>query len=140
MSYPLEQQQQQSPPPPVYEVVSRSSGGGSYGPVIGVIAVIAVLGVIAGIVGRLCSGRRIFGYGYDFEGWIERKCASCIDGRVELRPPPPPVAAPAAGPGPVDEPVTMNNKHGSSPWTVSMKAHCLCSEMDWTTVQISFFV
>lgn len=99
MSYPFQQQQQQqSPPPPVYEVVSRSSGGGSYGPVIGVIAVIAVLGVIAGIVGRLCSGRRIFGYGYDFEGWIERKCASCIDGRVELRPPPAPLAAPAAGP------------------------------------------
>ncbi|KAG1328235.1 putative myosin-1 [Cocos nucifera] len=70
MSYPLEQQQQPAPPSPVYDVVPTANGGGSYGPVIGVLAVIAVLGVIAGIVGRLCSGRRIFGYGYDFEGWI----------------------------------------------------------------------
>ncbi|KAM0946458.1 hypothetical protein DsansV1_C09g0095171 [Dioscorea sansibarensis] len=96
MSLPGEQQQ----PPGSYEEPYRHrSGGGSIGPVIAVLAVIAVLGVIAGVIGRLCSGRRVWGCRqYDFEGWIERKCASCIDGRLDHhhhhpRPPPPPAAA-----------------------------------------------
>lgn len=75
------------------------AGRGSVGPLIGVLAVILVLAVIAAIVGRLCSGRSVFGYGqFDVEGWIERKCASCIDGRVssvspQAAPPPPPPEA-----------------------------------------------
>ncbi|XP_074556818.1 uncharacterized protein LOC141812705 [Curcuma longa] len=92
MSLPFPQQQFQPPPPPpvVYPVPYRSHGGGSVGPVIAVLAVIAVLGVIAGLVGRLCSGRTVMGYGhYDLEGWFERKCASCIDGRLEAPAPPP---------------------------------------------------
>ncbi|KAG6472193.1 hypothetical protein ZIOFF_069650 [Zingiber officinale] len=69
-------------------VVQKSRG--SVGPVIAVLAVIAVLGVIAGLVGRLCSGRTVMGYGhYDLEGWFERKCASCIDGRLAASAPPP---------------------------------------------------
>ncbi|RWW29904.1 hypothetical protein GW17_00005554 [Ensete ventricosum] len=101
MSLPF-QQQQLPPPPPVYATSYRAHGG-SVGPVIAVLAVIAVLGVIAGIVGRLCSGRTIMGYGhYDLEGWFEQKCASCIDGRLEVArpsangtgaaPPPPPAS------------------------------------------------
>ncbi|KAK9136181.1 hypothetical protein Syun_015511 [Stephania yunnanensis] len=40
------------------------------------------------MIGRLCSGRRVMGYGeYDVEGWMERRCASCIDGRVDAAPP-----------------------------------------------------
>ncbi|GAA0172956.1 hypothetical protein LIER_26676 [Lithospermum erythrorhizon] len=68
---------------------------GSVGPVIGVLAVIAVLGAAAVMIGRLCSsGRRIMGHGqYDFESWVEMKCASCIDGHVSSihHPAPPPL-------------------------------------------------
>ncbi|XP_042443963.1 uncharacterized protein LOC122029070 [Zingiber officinale] len=91
LPFPQQQQQFQPPPPPVvYSVPYRSHGSGSVGPVIAVLAVIAVLGVIAGLVGRLCSGRTVMGYGhYDLEGWFERKCASCIDGRLAASAPPP---------------------------------------------------
>ncbi|KAM0060930.1 hypothetical protein Hdeb2414_s0004g00129971 [Helianthus debilis subsp. tardiflorus] len=59
------------------------SGHGSVGPVIGVLAVIMVLGAVAVMIGRLCSGRRVMGHlQYDFEGWVETKCATCIDGRM----------------------------------------------------------
>ncbi|PKA61592.1 hypothetical protein AXF42_Ash018205 [Apostasia shenzhenica] len=92
------QQQPISPPPPEaaggYPTHYASHRGrGSIGPVIGVLAVIAVLGIIAGLVGRLCSGRRVFGLRqYDVEGWIERKCASCIDGRIDHTQPTPAAA------------------------------------------------
>ncbi|CAN6449464.1 unnamed protein product [Victoria cruziana] len=66
------------------QAYSPRSSSGSIGPVIGVLAVIAVLGVVAAVIGRLCSGRRFIGdRRFDFEGWVERKCASCIDGRIE---------------------------------------------------------
>ncbi|KAK9942201.1 hypothetical protein M0R45_007879 [Rubus argutus] len=85
-------------PPPVsvtQQAYTTHSGRGSVGPVIAVLAVITILGVIAGMVGRLCSGRRVMGHGqyYDFEAWLERKCSSCIDGRIG--PPPPPSHIPA---------------------------------------------
>ena len=98
MSIPLEQQQL----PPVgvsQEAYTTHTGQGSVGPVIAVLAVITILGVIAGVIGRLCSGRPIMGHGqYDFEGWVERKCSSCLDGRVDppsSRPTEVPVAVPA---------------------------------------------
>ncbi|KAL6546080.1 hypothetical protein OROGR_009954 [Orobanche gracilis] len=83
-------QQQQPPPVEMAQQAYRAhSGHGSVGPVIGVLAMITILGVVAVMIGRLCSGRGIRGHGkYDFEGWVETKCASCIDGRVD--PPPPP--------------------------------------------------
>ncbi|OMP01620.1 hypothetical protein COLO4_11718 [Corchorus olitorius] len=101
MSTPLEQQQQPPPAGVNQEAYTAHTGHGSVGPVIAVLAVITILGVIAGMIGRLCSGRPIMGHGqYDFEGWVERKCSSCLDGRVD--PPQPrrpteelPVAAPA---------------------------------------------
>ncbi|TXG64387.1 hypothetical protein EZV62_011381 [Acer yangbiense] len=98
MSTPVLEQQ----PPPVevtQQAYTSHSGYGSVGPVIAVLAVITILGVIAAMIGRLCSGRPILGHGgqYDFEGWVERKCSSCIDGQVG----PPPIR-----PGiPVAEPV-----------------------------------
>lgn len=73
------------PPAGVYQQVSSEGShdsNGSIGPVIVVLAVIAILGVVAGMVGRLCAGRRGDGE-YDLEGWIERRCTTCIDGRVE---------------------------------------------------------
>ncbi|KAL8209216.1 hypothetical protein R6Q57_008628 [Mikania cordata] len=77
---------QQPPPfPPVIQehAYKRDSGHGSVGPVIGVLAVIMVLGAVAVVIGRLCSGRRVMGHvQYDFEGWMETKCSTCIDGRL----------------------------------------------------------
>ncbi|XP_057964698.1 uncharacterized protein LOC131155512 [Malania oleifera] len=95
MSTPSDSQQQQPPPATVsQQAYTAHSGHGSVGPVIAVLAVIAILGVIAGMIGRLCSGRRVLGYGqYDVEGWIERKCSSCLNGRVGA----PPAPAAAAG-------------------------------------------
>lgn len=104
--YPLQQQL----PPPMFmgqQAYSDRPGHGSVGPVIAVLAVIAVLGAIAVMIGRLCSGRRIMGRGqYDFEGWVETKCASCIDGRVDpiprpvtVAPPPPVVVADSSSSG-----------------------------------------
>nr|XP_004505185.1 uncharacterized protein LOC101490954 [Cicer arietinum] len=86
---------QQPPPPPPIQLTQQSftthSGHGSVGPVIAVLAVITVLGVIAGMIGRLCSGRRVMGYGqYDIESWVETKCSSCVGGRIAPPPPPPP--------------------------------------------------
>ncbi|XP_038698127.1 uncharacterized protein LOC119995695 [Tripterygium wilfordii] len=56
-----------------------------------VLAVITIVGVVAGIIARLCGGRHFGGSGeHDIEGWIERKCRSCIDSGVPAAPPPPP--------------------------------------------------
>ncbi|KAK6916490.1 hypothetical protein RJ641_019351 [Dillenia turbinata] len=80
---------QQQPPAITEQAYTVHSGHASVGPVIAVLAVIIILGVISGMIGRLCSGRSIMGYGqFDFEGWIERKCSSCIDGRIESPTPP----------------------------------------------------
>ncbi|AES73246.1 hypothetical protein MtrunA17_Chr3g0133571 [Medicago truncatula] len=76
---------QQQPPPftvtqPSYHGASQHD---SIGPLIGVLVVIIVLGIIAVMIGRLCSGRRIMGHGqYDIESWAEKKCSTCIDGRI----------------------------------------------------------
>ncbi|GER50424.1 phospho-N-acetylmuramoyl-pentapeptide-transferase [Striga asiatica] len=83
-------QQQQPPPVEVAQQAYRAhTAHGSVGPVIGVLALVLMLGAVAVMVGRLCSGRGIRGHAkYDFEGWVETKCASCIDGRVDPIPPP----------------------------------------------------
>lgn len=59
------------------------SSGGSVGTLVVVLAVITILGVLAGVVARICGGRHLAGHGdYDFEGWVENKCSSCIDGTL----------------------------------------------------------
>lgn len=76
-------------PPPSLPLQHLHDRKGSYGAAIALVVVILVLAVIAAIAGRLCSGQSIFGFGhFDFEGWIETKCASCIDGRIESHAPP----------------------------------------------------
>ncbi|XP_031102407.1 uncharacterized protein LOC116006246 [Ipomoea triloba] len=69
-----------------------------------VLAVITLLGVIAGVIARLCGGRHFGGSGeHDIEGWVERRCRSCIDGGI---PPPPPQEEPkppAPAPAPAPE-------------------------------------
>ncbi|XVE75623.1 hypothetical protein DITRI_Ditri12bG0108100 [Diplodiscus trichospermus] len=55
-----------------------------------VLAVITIIGVIAGIIARLCGGRHFGGNGEnDIEGWIEKKCRSCLDGGVPAAAAPP---------------------------------------------------
>jgi len=90
MSMPVVQQAPAVPQPPpagIYtqQAASHSSPpSGSIGMVIVVLAVITILGVVAGVVGRLCAGRRFSGDSeYDFEGWVERKCSTCIDGHLD---------------------------------------------------------
>ncbi|KAM7279854.1 hypothetical protein ACFE04_006988 [Oxalis oulophora] len=79
------------PPPP-----SQLNHSGSIGPVIGVVVVIIVLSLIAIAIGRLCSGKRILGYGqFDIEAWMETTFSSCIDGRVTSPPPQQPPATTA---------------------------------------------
>ncbi|XP_044508862.1 uncharacterized protein LOC123227797 [Mangifera indica] len=98
----------QQPPPMVVtqQEYTTHSGHGSFGPVIAVLAVITILGVIAGMIGRLCSGRRVMGRReYDFESWVERKCSSCLDGNIDPHPTRPeiPVAEPVAQEAPPQE-------------------------------------
>ncbi|CAN1273872.1 hypothetical protein LINPERPRIM_LOCUS15216 [Linum perenne] len=96
----MSMQQQQEQPSPVsvnpqsFSTIHPSSHA-SIGPVIAVLVVIVILGIAAVMIGRMCSGRRILGYGqYDIEGWAETKCSTCIDGRIAPSPPPPPPPLP----------------------------------------------
>ena len=93
MSMPLGQQ-----PPPVtvtQQPYNSHTSHASIGPVIAVLLVIIILGILAVMIGRLCTGRKIMGYGqYDTESWVETKCFSCIDGRIYS---PPPTRANASG-------------------------------------------
>ncbi|KAL3632473.1 hypothetical protein CASFOL_025457 [Castilleja foliolosa] len=93
-------------PPPivVVEVEQAHSTNHSIETLVVVLAVITILGVIAGIIARLCNGRQFGGSGeHDVEGWVERRCRSCIDGGIATEVPPPPPATkeepakPAAG-------------------------------------------
>ncbi|GER25877.1 L-lactate dehydrogenase 1 [Striga asiatica] len=79
-----------SPPVVVMEAESggRSSTPHSIETLVVVLAVITILGVVAGIIARLCGGRHLGSHGdHDVEGWVERRCRSCIDGGVATEPP-----------------------------------------------------
>ncbi|XVF74157.1 hypothetical protein PTKIN_Ptkin13bG0037600 [Pterospermum kingtungense] len=87
----------------------------SVGPVIAVLLVIIILGVVAGMIGRLCTGRRIMGYGqYDIESWIETKCSSCIDGRIYS---PPTARANAVPPSIENQPHHESKQEDQTPTT-----------------------
>nr|DAD29721.1 TPA_asm: hypothetical protein HUJ06_031189 [Nelumbo nucifera] len=74
--------------PPLVVRSSRSAHG-SIQTMIVILAVITIVGVVAGIVARICGGRHFGRNGeHDIEGWVERKCRSCIDGGVPAAPPP----------------------------------------------------
>ncbi|KAJ0087067.1 hypothetical protein Patl1_09028 [Pistacia atlantica] len=87
MSMPVEQQ-----PPPLMITHNSHSREESVGPLIGVMVVIMMLGIVACMIGRLCSGRSLMGYGkYDIERWAESKFSTCIDGTIS----PPPLPTPS---------------------------------------------
>ncbi|KAL2535065.1 hypothetical protein Adt_08416 [Abeliophyllum distichum] len=94
-------------PPVVVVVETRHSTHSSLETLAVVLAVITIIGVIAGIIARLCGGRHFGGSGEnDIEGWIERKCRSCIDAGVQPAPPPKeeePKPAPPPPPPPKEE-------------------------------------
>ncbi|KAI4298429.1 hypothetical protein L6164_031990 [Bauhinia variegata] len=114
MSTPFVQQ-----PPPIevtQQAYTTHTGHGSVGPVIAVLAVITVLGVIAGMIGRLCSGRRIMGHGeYDIESWVETKCSSCVDGRIIVPPAPAPETTEDIPPPPPAEDASEEIKEEEQP-------------------------
>ncbi|KFK32502.1 hypothetical protein AALP_AA6G251000 [Arabis alpina] len=71
------------PPPQQHTDSGSASDHSTIGPFIAVFIVITVLCVLASVIGRLCSGKTILGYGdYDMERWAESRCASCIDGHI----------------------------------------------------------
>ncbi|KAL1193556.1 hypothetical protein V5N11_025753 [Cardamine amara subsp. amara] len=72
-------------PPPATELPQHHA---AIGPFIAVFIVVIVLCVLASVIGRLCSGKTILGYGaYDMERWAESRCSSCIDGHIRPSPP-----------------------------------------------------
>ncbi|KAG6397286.1 hypothetical protein SASPL_143452 [Salvia splendens] len=75
-------------PPPVVEAESGHSTLRSIETLVVVLAAITIIAVVAGIIARLCGGQHSGG-DHDVEGWVERKCRSCIDGGVPAPPPPP---------------------------------------------------
>ncbi|KAK4432127.1 hypothetical protein Salat_0974800 [Sesamum alatum] len=82
-------------PPPVVVVEaaapSSHSTHRSIETLVVVLAAITIIGVIAGIIARLCGGQHFGGSGeHDIEGWVERKCRSCIDAGITTAPPPQP--------------------------------------------------
>ncbi|KAG2325586.1 hypothetical protein Bca52824_008314 [Brassica carinata] len=82
--------------PPPQDQPNHNSDHRSIETLVVVLAVITILSVLAGIFARLCGGRHLSGAGdHDVEGWVERKCRSCIDAGVPTvaAPPPPATAA-----------------------------------------------
>lgn len=84
----LQQQQQQQEAALIYQNAVANNGvshsSGSVGPVLAVLSVITILGVIACVLGRICAGRLFSANSkYDCVGWMERRCASCLDGDLE---------------------------------------------------------
>lgn len=86
-------------PPPVVAVESGHSTHRSIETLVVVLAAITIIAVVAGIIARLCGGQHSGGE-HDVEGWVERKCRSCIDGGVTEAPPPPPPPAKEEQPKP----------------------------------------
>ncbi|KAI3446471.1 hypothetical protein Pfo_003136 [Paulownia fortunei] len=91
-------------PPPVVEAEPSHSTHRSIETLVVVLAAITIIGVIAGIIARLCGGQHFGGSGeHDVEGWVERKCRSCIDGGITTAPPPPSPPPPPPPPPPKEE-------------------------------------
>ncbi|KAL5217080.1 hypothetical protein ABZP36_017764 [Zizania latifolia] len=80
--------QQGAAPPP-----ARSTGR-SVETLVVIVAAIVLAAVLAGVVARVCGGRPASASGdRDEEGWVERRCRSCLDSGLT-----PPEPAPAQQP------------------------------------------
>ncbi|KAF8681885.1 hypothetical protein HU200_045332 [Digitaria exilis] len=57
-----------------------------------IVAAIVLAAVLAGVLARVCGGRYVVpsGADRDVEGWVERRCRSCLDSGL------PPPAAPGS--------------------------------------------
>ncbi|KAL3841251.1 hypothetical protein ACJIZ3_025842 [Penstemon smallii] len=82
------------PPPLVVEAATGPTPThNSIETLVVVLAAITIIGVIAGIIARLCGGQHFGGSGeHDVDGWVERKCRTCIDGGVTADQPKPAAA------------------------------------------------
>ncbi|RCV41360.1 hypothetical protein SETIT_9G129500v2 [Setaria italica] len=58
-----------------------------------IVAAIVLAAVLAGVLARVCGGRYVVPSGddRDIEGWIEKRCRSCLDSGL-----PPPAPAPGS--------------------------------------------
>ncbi|CAN8254414.1 unnamed protein product [Cochlearia groenlandica] len=85
--------------PPFQDQPSHNSDHRSIETLVVVLAVITILSVLAGVFARFCGGQHLSDGGdHDLEGWVERKCRSCIDAGVAAAPPPPPTPPPPPPP------------------------------------------
>ncbi|XP_040378756.1 uncharacterized protein LOC121054000 [Oryza brachyantha] len=56
------------------------SAGRSVETLVVIVAAIVLVAVLAGVVARACGGRHVAPSGdRDVEGWVERRCRSCLD-------------------------------------------------------------
>ena len=66
---------------------ARVSTGRSVETLVVIVAAIVLAAALAGGLARACGGRHVApGGDRDVEGWVERRCRSCLDGGL---PPPP---------------------------------------------------
>ncbi|KAL0346243.1 UNVERIFIED_CONTAM: hypothetical protein Sradi_4455600 [Sesamum radiatum] len=95
-------------PPPVVVVEAAEPSHSTHRSIetlVVVLAAITIIGVIAGIIARLCGGQHFGGSGeHDIEGWVERKCRSCIDAGIATAPPPQPPLPPPPPPPKEEQP------------------------------------
>ncbi|KAM0850391.1 hypothetical protein ACQ4PT_053118 [Festuca glaucescens] len=69
------------------------STGRSVETLVVIIAAIVLAAALAGALARACGGRHVVpSADQDVEGWVERRCRTCLDGGL----PPPPGAAKAS--------------------------------------------
>ncbi|KAL6637092.1 hypothetical protein ACP70R_024664 [Stipagrostis hirtigluma subsp. patula] len=78
---------QQAPPA---RSTTTAATGRSVETLVVIVAAIVLAAVLAGVLARVCGGRHVAPSGddRDVEGWVERRCRSCLDSGL-----PPPATA-----------------------------------------------
>ncbi|KAK3149649.1 hypothetical protein QOZ80_3AG0220410 [Eleusine coracana subsp. coracana] len=71
---------------------SAAATGRSVETLVVIVAAIVLAAVLAGVLARVCGGRHVAPSGddSDVEGWVERRCRSCLDSGLPAPVPPPP--------------------------------------------------
>jgi hypothetical protein len=56
-----------------------SSSAAATGRSVVIVAAIVLAAVLAGVLARVCGGRHVAPSWDDVEGWVEKRCQSCLD-------------------------------------------------------------